>query len=175
MLISDPYRIHANFDRWATLRLLAVCRGLGEPALDRQFAIGLGSLRRTFTHLVSNMEHWFDRADASPARPMRPFNSKPGEAMDSISQRFDAAWADVKGIIERHGPAGLAQVISSEFAQDDGSKIPVRFTRGSILLHVFNHGTHHRVQCLNMLRHLGVDPLPEIDLIDSNQEVGTAP
>ena len=128
-------------------------------------------LRRTFTHLVANMEHWFDRADS---RTLRPFNSKPGEPFDSITGRFEAAWADVKGIIDRHGPAGLAEVISSEFEQDDGARIPVRFTRGSILLHVFNHGTHHRVQCLNMLRHLGVDPLPEIDLIDSNQEVGTA-
>lgn len=171
MLISDPYRIHANFDRWATQRLLAVCGGLNAESLDRQFPIGLGTLRRTFTHLVASMEYWFDRADS---RSLRPFNSKPDEAMDSIAMRFAAAWADVNGIIERYGPAGLAEVISSDFAQDDGSKIPVRFTRGSILLHVFNHGTHHRVQCLNMFRHLGVDPLPEIDLIDSNQEVGTA-
>ena len=38
------------------------------------------------------------------------------------------------------------------------------------LVHVTTHGMHHRAQCLNMLRHLGVpgvsDRLPEIDPLD---------
>jgi uncharacterized damage-inducible protein DinB len=33
-------------------------------------------------------------------------------------------------------------------------------TRGAVLAHVTTHGTHHRAQCLNMLRRLGVNPLP---------------
>ena len=34
------------------------------------------------------------------------------------------------------------------------------FKRGVILTHVTTHSMHHRAQCLNMLRQLGVDPLP---------------
>ena len=45
-----------------------------------------------------------------------------------------------------------------------------RFTLGAALVHVTTHGMHHRAQCLNMLRHLGVpgvsDRLPEIDPLD---------
>ncbi len=45
-----------------------------------------------------------------------------------------------------------------------------RFTLSAALVHVAIHGTHHRAQCLNMLRHLGVpgvsDRLPEIDPLD---------
>ena len=33
-------------------------------------------------------------------------------------------------------------------------------TRGAVLAHVVTHGMHHRAQCLNMLRRLGVRPLP---------------
>jgi len=33
------------------------------------------------------------------------------------------------------------------------------FTRGAVLAHVATHGMHHRAQCLNMLRQLGVKPL----------------
>jgi uncharacterized damage-inducible protein DinB len=29
-----------------------------------------------------------------------------------------------------------------------------------VLTHVTTHGMHHRAQCLNMLRQLGVTPLP---------------
>ena len=36
----------------------------------------------------------------------------------------------------------------------------VQMTRAAVLAHVATHGTHHRAQCLNMLRHLGVQPLP---------------
>jgi uncharacterized damage-inducible protein DinB len=34
------------------------------------------------------------------------------------------------------------------------------FPRVGVLVHVTTHGMHHRAQCLNMLRHLGVTPLP---------------
>ena len=41
----------------------------------------------------------------------------------------------------------------------DGKKFV--FTRGGICAHVMTHSMHHRAQCLNMLRHLGVDDLPQ--------------
>jgi uncharacterized damage-inducible protein DinB len=33
-------------------------------------------------------------------------------------------------------------------------------TRGAVFAQVATHGVHHRAQCLNMLRRLGVQPLP---------------
>ena len=35
------------------------------------------------------------------------------------------------------------------------------FTRAEVLTHVATHGAHHRAQCLNILRHLGVVSLPQ--------------
>jgi uncharacterized damage-inducible protein DinB len=36
----------------------------------------------------------------------------------------------------------------------------LQMTRAAMLAHIATHGSHHRAQCLNMLRHLGVTPLP---------------
>ena len=36
----------------------------------------------------------------------------------------------------------------------------LQLTRGAVLGQVTTHGMHHRAQCLNMLRRLGVQPLP---------------
>jgi uncharacterized damage-inducible protein DinB len=38
------------------------------------------------------------------------------------------------------------------------------FKLGHMLIHVCNHGTHHRAQAINMLRHVGVSP-PEMDFL----------
>jgi uncharacterized damage-inducible protein DinB len=40
-----------------------------------------------------------------------------------------------------------------------------RFTIAAAIVHVTNHGMHHRAQCLHMLKRLGVSPLPELDEI----------
>jgi uncharacterized damage-inducible protein DinB len=163
---TDPLQILTHFDRWATDRLIESFRRLDPVDLDRSFEIGLGSIRKTFVHVVANMEWWLDRARC---RPPRAFDSKP-VSLDAIVQRYQAAWSELESMVSGSDPKHIAQVIDSEFDQPDGSKVKVRFPRSAVLLHVLNHGTHHRVQCLNMLRQLGVDPLPEIDLIDSNQE-----
>ncbi len=40
------------------------------------------------------------------------------------------------------------------------------YTRATILCHVHTHSMHHRAQCLNMLRHLGVNPLPQSSVVE---------
>ena len=40
------------------------------------------------------------------------------------------------------------------------------FTRGAVLMQVTTHGMHHRAQCLNMLRQLGVKPLPPSSVVE---------
>jgi uncharacterized damage-inducible protein DinB len=36
----------------------------------------------------------------------------------------------------------------------------IRLTRAAVFAQITTHGMHHRAQCLNMLRQLGVTPLP---------------
>jgi uncharacterized damage-inducible protein DinB len=40
------------------------------------------------------------------------------------------------------------------------------FTRGGVITHVTTHGMHHRAQCLNMLRQLGVEDLPPTAVVE---------
>ena len=40
------------------------------------------------------------------------------------------------------------------------------FTRGGVVTHVTTHGMRRRAQCLNMLRHLGMEPLPPSAVLD---------
>jgi uncharacterized damage-inducible protein DinB len=40
------------------------------------------------------------------------------------------------------------------------------FSRSGVLMQVTTHGVHHRAQCLNMLRQLGVKPLPKSSVVE---------
>ena len=40
------------------------------------------------------------------------------------------------------------------------------FARGAVITHVTTHGMHHRAQCLNMLRQLGVEQLPPSAVVE---------
>jgi uncharacterized damage-inducible protein DinB len=42
----------------------------------------------------------------------------------------------------------------------------IELTRGAVLAQVVTHGMHHRAQCLNMLRQLGVTPLPASSVVE---------
>ena len=61
--------------------------------------------------------------------------------------------------------------------REDGPEFT--FTRGVALTHVLVHGTHHRAQCLNMLRRLDVpgvsDRLPDLDVNEWQYETECKP
>ena len=47
-------------DAWTTRQLLLRSRDLTDAQLDRPFDIGHETLRRTFVHIIGNMEVWTD-------------------------------------------------------------------------------------------------------------------
>lgn len=164
---SDPLKILLTFDRWATLRIFEACAALSDRELDTEFPLGIGSLRKTLAHVAAGMDWWLDQYHQGTIRPYDPEVA----SLEDIRQRFEIAWESMESILNVSTPDQLAEVIVDSFDNPEFGKGTLRFRRSAVLLHLFNHGTHHRVQCLNMLRHLGVHPLPEIDLIDSHQEI----
>jgi uncharacterized damage-inducible protein DinB len=127
--------------------------------------MGPGSLHDTLTHVVGAMLRWADRIDGPPAE-LRP--SIEGEARRSPAELLsllDTAEARLAASAARARARGLA----TEMEVTLGGQA-YRFTLGAMLVHVATHGMHHRAQCLNMLRHLGVssvsDRLPDIDALE---------
>jgi caffeoyl-CoA O-methyltransferase len=162
---SDPLDILLRHDAWATREVLRACSGLTDEQWHRRFEIGPGSLHDALTHVVGAMLRWADRIDGPPTE-LRP-------SIEGIARRtpvellalLDAAESGLAASADRARARGLG----TEFEVTLAGKTH-RFTLGAALVHVTTHGMHHRAQCLNMLRHLGVpgisDRLPEIDPLD---------
>lgn len=149
-------------DAWTTGRLLALCRGLGDEALDRPFGLGPGTVRATLAHIVRNTEVWSGLMDGSIRRWADVADETP-------------ARRTVEALVRRHEAASdrLARVARRVRDRDtwdstwvDALEEPARTrTYGGAIAHVLTHSMHHRGQVLFMLRRLGVEGVPEGDVL----------
>ena len=162
-----PFRHNA----WATRVLLERCRALSAEEFSQPFPIGPGNLHDTLLHIIAAMGRWSDRIADRPVRPPpAPAGGRltPDELLALLSRAADDLEAVATGVYARD----LGGEMMS-FSDPAGGE-PFRFRRAAALVHVTTHGMHHRAQALNMLRRLGVDPLPEIDAIDWELAEGAA-
>lgn len=175
-----PLEVLLRHDHWGTRRVLEVSRELSPEQFRQRFDMGLGSLHEILTHVVGAMRRWADRLTQ---RPIRPAIDNPPRNVglpsdykvrtpDEIIALLDPAAAELMSLADEYqregAPLGLDSVI--EFALD-GTHYTT--TRGAGLVHVTTHGSHHRAQCLNLLRRLGVTRLPELTVVDWQSEVET--
>jgi uncharacterized damage-inducible protein DinB len=154
---TRPDLVLLDFDAWANERLFDACQPLDDEALDREFEMGLGSIRKSLIHDLGAMVGWTGVLNevADPFAHMKDETAHSIEelraAQSSATLAFQAAVSDGR----------FDDTMSRE---RDGKKFV--FTRGGICAHVMTHSMHHRAQCLNMLRHLGVEHLPQSSVFE---------
>lgn len=148
---GDPIDILLTQDRWAMRRLLEVCERLSVEQLHQRFEIGLGSLHDSVVHIVSA-----NRAsgDVLAGRPQRAaLEMEPRRTVAELRAMVDDAAADLMA----HARSGPMDQLLQRRRKDQA----YTYTRATIVVHSATHGAHHRAQCLNMLRRMGVEPLPQ--------------
>lgn len=148
---ADPIDILLTQDRWAMLRLLDTCRGLTSEQLHRRFPIGLGSLHDTILHIVSANRASADVLAGRTQRP--PVELSVQRDVNELFAMVEEAAADLAA----HARSGPLDQPLQRARKDQ----VYTYTRATILVHSSTHGAHHRAQALNMLRQLGVTPLPQ--------------
>ena len=154
------------YNDWGRDRLMRLVVKLDDGQLDRPFEMGEGSLRKTMWHLFKWEWMWLRRwQGASPVAEdcPRDFPSMQdlwNEWRETASRRDDFL-------------AGLSDEDLRRRVTSTGTEgKPYTFLRGHMMLHVCNHGTHHRAQAVNMLRHVGVKP-PPMDFLEMVHEQQT--
>jgi uncharacterized damage-inducible protein DinB len=157
MASSDYLEILLSHDRWATHEILKACEGLSDGQFHHRFEIGPGSLHDTLTHMLAAIRVW--------TRTLAGVDA--GQRLDQDGVKRNPT--DL---------TALADTVYAEYAKET-TRLPAsqtvtrmregktfQFTRAAVLVHVATHGAHHRAQCLNMLRHLCVKPLPRTSVTE---------
>ncbi len=145
-----------TYSEWAMTKVLEAAADLDDAHLDQVFEMGMTTLRKTMQHMLDAERWWLDnwQRDLSPF-PREEVKRSLSELTElfrdicrlrnSFIQSLDGESANRIVNVTAGGPSTCFRVVES-------------------LLQLCGHGTHHRAQCLNMLRHLGAKP-PAIDLI----------
>lgn len=159
--------LFAEYNRWMNERLYEAAGSLGEAELAADRGAFFGSILGTLNHIAVADTVWLQRFAAHPpgfasldamtvmAGPPRPQSLREPMAPDfaglrAYRTRLDALvlrWAD------ELTPEHLAAPFS--FARMSGELMTLRL--GDVLLHFFNHQTHHRGQVSTLLFQIGID------------------
>ncbi len=147
-------------DAWTTRQLLLISRGLSGAQLDRAFDIGHETLRRTFVHIIANMEIWTDLLYERPVRS----RSAPGTADESVPgllARLDAVAPEFAALARCVRDDDWYDVLWTDVLDNP----PRQKTFGGAIAHLITHSMQHRSEVLHILKRLGVPDLPEGDVL----------
>ncbi|MFT3788186.1 MAG: DinB family protein [Tepidisphaeraceae bacterium] len=155
---GDCLQILFSHDRWATAQLLNACDALTTEQFHQRFDMGLGSLHDTLTHVIGAMRTWTDTLADVELRPRLETDGQrrtPAELRSLLGEVADAFAAELTR--RPHGEVVTRRLMSGK---------TIHLTRAAALMQVLTHGMHHRAQCLNMLKQLGVKPLPPSSVVE---------
>jgi uncharacterized damage-inducible protein DinB len=152
---TDPHAILLAHDRWANTHLFDACETLSNDQLHQPFEMGTGSIANNLIHNLSAMRGWTDVLDEAESRPRL-------EEKQYTLAEIRALQDPIADDFER---AALRRPFDTIITRERNDK-SYTFTVGGILTHVTTHSVHHRAQCLNMLRRLGGQQLPQSSVME---------
>jgi uncharacterized damage-inducible protein DinB len=165
----DQFRVLARYNQWANARLYAACGKLHDNELFQQRPSFFGSIHATLNHLLVVDRLWMGRIIGQPAK---------------ISRLDEILYGDFIGLHVAR-VAEDAQIVTYCDALDEPTvNTTLRYTTTEgvtetkplrwVLMHMFNHQTHHRGQTHGLLSQTSVAP-PSLDLMPYLREFPPAP
>ena len=147
------------YNIWANQLLLDVINQLSEEKQKQELPSSFKSLYATVLHVLDAESIWWQRMKLQE-RIVRPSENFTGNMKELSNNLFNQnrQWDEWINNANEHQ---LQNVFHYQNTKKEQFKQPVY----QMLLHMFNHGTYHRGQLVNILRQLGVGKIPGTDFI----------
>src|SRR6202051_388437 len=148
-MTPDQFRQLAAYNRWANGRLYGAALDLSDQAYRLHIGVFFGSLHGTLNHLLLTDRLWLKRLTGEGEHPNQ-LNAILYEDRAELTRARIAEDNRLITVVEKYDDAALASLHSYRTT----SGMPQSQVLSDILLHLFNHQTHHRGQahaCLSIL------------------------
>jgi uncharacterized damage-inducible protein DinB len=164
---------------WSKNQFIAACEPLEHEQLTRSFAIGQGSIWATLMHLYAADYVWLEAllGNESPLLPGDLPNHLPGNQLGSSLIQSLPELVDHWVSLDVRWREFLAQLDASQLERNvakvsTSSGLGKRYLTPAydVLLHLCTHSQYTLAQANNMLRHTGVDTVPDLMLITLSRQ-----
>jgi uncharacterized damage-inducible protein DinB len=147
------------YNIWANALLMEILKRLPGELHQKEIPSSFNSLQKTVLHMWNAESIWWQRVKLQEriTGPMESFNGKMEDAIEGLTLQ-NKQWNEWINKAQEHH---LQHVFQYQNFKGKQFKQPIY----QMLLHLFNHGTYHRGQIVNMLRQLGVEKIPQTDFI----------
>ncbi len=155
--MKELLKQYATYNVWANQKLMDVILTLPEEKQLAEMPSSFTSLYKTVLHMLDAENIWWQRMKLLE-RIIIPSENFTGTMQDLASNLLQQSkqWEEWVG---NTSDLMLEHVFQYQNVKREQFKMPIY----QMVHHVFNHGTYHRGQLINMLRQLGVDKLPATD------------
>jgi len=152
---ANVLRTHLDYNAWASQRLLHAAVELSDDELNRDFGTADRSVLGALTHVFRADRTWLARITGSPNRQY------PAETSLAALQ---TGWPALQERWKTWGAGLTDETAVAEIVYEDLKGRTWKQPSWQLVLHVVNHGTHHRGQVSGFLRAMGRTP-PPLDLV----------
>jgi uncharacterized damage-inducible protein DinB len=156
MLSAQAVRLHLDYSDWASRRLLDAAAGLSAEELNQDFKTADKSVVGTLAHIFAADRTWLARLRGIPQTVFITDEDRNLTVLQTAWPALHQEWKD--------WAAALTDgQVQQDAAYHDLKGNPWKQPVWQIILHVVNHGTHHRGQVSGFIRTMGHKP-PPLDL-----------
>jgi uncharacterized damage-inducible protein DinB len=148
-------------DLAVTTELLQRCLDLTDDEMDRVFDVGWGTLRKTFDHMIRNIEVWTDLMMERSVHPASDHVSA-----SQLLARLERSYAEFSVFARKMENEGQLNELWTDVLDEP----PTQKSFGGAIGHVITHNMHHRAEILHIMHRLGMNNLPEGDLMGWDQQ-----
>jgi uncharacterized damage-inducible protein DinB len=155
----DTLRLQLDYSAWATQRLLDVAAKLSPEELTRDFRTADKCVLDTLVHVYAADRIWLSRVFSETRATFVDPEDRDLTLLQTewpaLHQRWKLWMRDFSD----------ADVVAQKISFEDMQGTPFSKPVWQIVLHLVNHGTHHRGQISRFLRAMGHTP-PPLDLME---------
>lgn len=157
MSMKELLKQYAAYHIWASQRLLDVILALPEEKQVAEIPSSFGSMYKTILHMLDAEKIWWQRMKLEE-RIVVPSENYKGTMKELTNELLQQSKQWEQWLINTPESA-FDHVFQYYNKKKEHFKMPLY----QMLHHVFNHGTYHRGQLVNMLRQLGIEKIPQND------------
>ena len=149
----------AAYNTWANQKIMDIILVLPEEKQMAEVPSSFTSLYKTVLHMWDAESAWWQRMKLQERIivPSENFKGTMKDVVDGLSQQ-NRLWEEW---VSNASDRSIEHVFQYQNSRKEQFKQPIF----QMILHVFNHGTYHRGQLINMLRQLGLEKTVQTDFI----------